>query len=219
MLKKIIQTLTPHYCYACGEIGSVLCSNCKYNIINEYTPRCIVCSVPSRDGSVCIGHDLPFESSWCVGERADTLKMIVDAKYYAVREAAMVQALLLDAILPYFEKSVFVPVPTSAAHIRQRGYGHSEYIARELAKIRSTHYCPAVTRRNNTTQHGSSRTVRIKQARNAYEVKECLDDDTLYIIVDDVYTTGATVINVAQQLSFAGARHIGVAITTRQTLE
>lgn len=92
-------------------------------------------------------------------------------------------------------------------------------IARNLAKVRKLKCKSLIGRKNNTKQRQASAKQRLEQAQNAFYIKGVINPDIPYLIVDDVYTTGATIKCASKLLSKAGAKHIWIAIIARQTLD
>ena len=154
---------------------------------------------------------------YMVGPREGVLKALVHAsKFDAVREAADMQAELLAAALPSLGDIVVVPLPTIQRHIRRRGYDHTARMARQLALRLGGRFQPVLARRGSTVQHGASRQQRFRQAASAFVLRMPVDADTPYLLVDDVTTTGASLLAAARALRKAGARHIYAAATTYQ---
>lgn len=152
-----------------------------------------------------------------VGPREGALKALVNAaKFDAVREAADTQAELLATALPRLESAVVVPIPTIRPHVRRRGYDHALRIARGVAKRIGGDCRQLVQRQSVSVQHGASRQVRLAQARTAFAVRGHITADANYILVDDVTTTGASLVEAAKTLRKAGARRVYVAVTTYQ---
>lgn len=98
---------------------------------------------------------------------------------------------------------VLVPLPTIRKHIRERGFDHTLRLCFELENFLqkrlddfgiSVEYQSLLVRKNKTVQVGKEKTERVKQAEKAYGICEGvkLDTSTLYILVDDVTTTGAS---------------------------
>ncbi len=155
-----------------------------------------------------------------VGPREGVLEYMVDAaKFKSVREAADMQAELLAAVLPRFANAVVVPVPTIHSHVRRRGYDHTARLARRLARHIDGQYAPLLERRGNSVQHGAPRAQRLKQAAEAFAIHSPVDEHAQYLLVDDVTTTGASILEAAKVLKTAGARHIYAAVTTYQVLK
>ena len=137
MLDKLISLVAPHLCTSCGELGAILCDNCKYNIINEYSETCILCGSTCSASSVCTSCRPHFSRAFCVGERADELRRVIDSyKFENAKAAHRVLARLLSERIGQLPSTVtIVPIPTSSSHIRQRGYDHTLLIAKELANL------------------------------------------------------------------------------------
>jgi ComF family protein len=219
MLDTLISIIAPHLCCSCGRIGTLLCENCKYDISLEYFSGCLVC------GQSIVGSCAPcaqaYSRSWCVGERSGALRSIVDNyKFYnhyaAYRDLA---SLLSDCIGQLPPNCTIVPIPTVTSHIRQRGYDHTLLIAKDLAKRQGIPFATPLARHTSTKQRGQNRIQRQTQASQAFSVKGTLSKDTIYLIVDDVVTTGATLHYAAKALREAGAVTIWVAAIARQPLD
>lgn len=98
---------------------------------------------------------------------------------------------------------VLVPLPTIRKHIRERGFDHTLRLCFELENFLqkklddfgiSVEYQSLLVRKNKTVQVGKEKKERVKQAEKAYEICEGveIENKTLYILVDDVTTTGAS---------------------------
>ena len=111
-----------------------------------------------------------------------------------------------------------VPVPTIRPHIRQRGFGHSELVAREFAKRRNLPFRTGLERLGTYVQQGASLSDRITQAKKSFRARGDFADMRV-LLVDDVFTTGSTVQYAANVLREAGADEVWIAITARQTLD
>ena len=217
MKMSLLDIFAPHYCCSCGMIGAILCDNCKNNIIDNQYSGCIACGKPAARYGLCRRCRAPFARAWCVGERANVLKALINQyKFERARAAKHAIVDLLDAVLPPLPGGVtVVPVPTIPPHIRQRGYDHMALVARGFACRRQLSYRAVIQRASNTVQHGTTRAVRLRQAKQAFECGDV--PPGIYLLVDDVYTTGATVRYAADVLLRAGATEVWIAVVSRQT--
>ena len=138
-----------------------------------------------------------------------------------LKKAGSVFGDLLHTTLPISlpKDTVFVPVPTVSSHIRQRGYDHALLIAKYLAKQRHRPCKELIERRTSDRQRGASKSQRRKQASRAFRCRQKLSKNTTYILVDDVFTTGATLEFAARSLKDAGAETIWLAVALRQPLD
>lgn len=220
MIDKILSYIAPHHCCGCDKIGSLLCDNCKYNITSEQKMVCIVCGRPTGRTWLCNTCRVPYQRVWVIGERSGVLQRLVGLYKFSRAKAAYKDiGDLLLAVLPELpDNTIIVPIPTVSGHIRERGYDHMLLIAKYVAKKRNLKYERLIIRKTATKQRQSTATQRIKQAKSAFEVRGKVDDDKIYLIIDDVVTTGATIKYAAKSLRDSGAKNVWVAVVARQVL-
>lgn len=121
---------------------------------------------------------------------------------------------ILPEIKAYLENSILVPVPLYKTRERQRGYNQSLLIAVAWAKgVPGVQVEELLIRLYSTqSQTELSRAERLKNVKNAFAIrpKVALNPALLYTVIDDVYTTGATLNACAKVLYRAGAERIQV---------
>ncbi len=209
MIERVLQAIAPHLCSGCGKLGTSLCLDCKYDIVNDPFLGCIKCGLP-QPYSICLHHKSAIERAFVVGTRSSTLeKSTNELKFSRSKASAKDLAELLAMRLPHLPPNTYlVPLPTSAAHIRQRGYDQVDLVTRHLAVIRNLPVARLLIRKGSTVQHESSRQDRVRQAFENYRLDEnvAIDKSAHYLLVDDIITTGSSVEAAAQQLSKAGIR-------------
>lgn len=223
-LPGLFDLIAPHSCRGCGRIGAALCDRCKNYIISEhaaYQPD--------------LPDDLP--PTFVLGHRTGlTGTLIHDLKYHSARALARSLAELLDATLPEIRgRVVIVPLPTSTKHIRARGLDHTLLIAKHLAKLRGYHLEKILIRARNTTQVGATAAERQNQAASAYAVHprfapltsqnpnstssrhpaKTLDPKTTYLLLDDVWTTGSSMLAALKKFRTLGPQKIQLVLLAR----
>ena len=110
---------------------------------------------------------------------------------------------MMDTEIQEIRKIVLVPLPTIQKHIRERGFDHTlrlcfeleNFLQKRLAKLgMKVEYEDLLVRKNKTVQVGKEKKERMKQAEKAYGIREGIkiESKTLYVLVDDVTTTGAS---------------------------
>ena len=108
------------------------------------------------------------------------------------------------------KRMVVTAVPTISRHVRERGFDHAGLLAREIAKRLECEYTEVFERKKNTVQVGADGETRKKQAKAAYEVKNeaKIAPERVYLVIDDVWTTGASVVAAAMKLKRKGAVNV-----------
>lgn len=221
MIDDFISMIAPHHCCGCGKIGGLLCDDCKYNIIHEPINSCLVCNRPTNSNCLCNTCKVPFNQAWVVGERNGILQRLIGLYKFerAISAYEDLGGLLVDILPELPSNCIVIPIPTVSSHIRERGYDHMLLIAKYIAKARNLKCRQLIYRQTNTKQRQKGARQRIEQAKRAFGLKGNIDTNVPYLLIDDVYTTGATIKCASQILRKAGAKQIFVAIIARQTLD
>jgi ComF family protein len=110
--------------------------------------------------------------------------------------------------------ATLVPVPLHRRRHQWRGYNQAQLLAENLAKqLPSLRVTPLLERtRNTSTQTSLSRDERHQNMMDAFKLRHGATPDatTRYVLVDDVFTTGATLNACANALVSAGATTVDV---------
>ena len=222
MIDHLLKNIAPHPCYGCAKLGQILCDNCKYDIVSEPFLACVACGkgIRGRHG-VCGSCNVSYEQAWCVSSRKDSVQLLIDDfKFNNARASYIPLADLLHMHLPILpENTHVVPIPTVRSHVRQRGYDHSVLVAKRFAKLRKLPLNTSLERITTTMQRGAKAKQRKDQAKQAFACYRQLDADAVYLIIDDVVTTGATMQYAAETLIKAGASKVWIATVSRQPLD
>jgi ComF family protein len=113
------------------------------------------------------------------------------------------------------EVSLVVPVPLSDVRLRQRGYDQAGLLASEVARLRGWSCRPDLLRRTRATEtqtalHPAERRANVAGAFQALPERAAPVRRQHILVVDDVWTTGATTLACADALLAAGARAVSV---------
>lgn len=219
IVEWVLKIIAPHPCSGCAKVGTLLCQDCKYNIINDRFVGCILCGTPHR-GGICARHASPIDRAFVVAARDGALEALIDRlKFQNTRAAARSLAELLSLALPLLPAHIkLLPLPTIRRHARQRGYDHTELLVRHLAELRNHAIIRPLRRRTAAIQKTATRKQRHSQARQAFTFSTGSLKGETVLLVDDVITTGATVEAAAQLLKQAGAT-VWVAALAYQPLD
>ena len=111
-----------------------------------------------------------------------------------------------------FEGDLLVPVPLHRSRERVRGFNQAELIASRIGLPIATRL---LRRRKNTpSQTGLTRNERKRNLAGAFEIRGEAAGCKI-ILVDDVYTTGSTMNEIARTLKRAGAERVEVLTVAR----
>jgi ComF family protein len=178
---------------------------------------------------LCRRIEPPFARAVAYGGYDGGLRELIHLlKYAGVRPAAKVLGRMLAEAIADLEADFLtgpisvIPVPLHRARFRQREFNHAELIARIALKLiaapQSFQLCADALERKRETQSqtGLTRHQRRENVRGAFGVPrpESVKGHEV-LLVDDVYTTGATVSECARVLRRAGATKIWVATVAR----
>ena len=203
---SLLDLLSPHSCRGCGRLGEAFCECCKNHIMHNRNGVC----EKFKDHK-----NLP--PIYTVSSREGVLgELIHDYKYYSIKALAKPLAEMMSESLPVRlpQNSILVPLPTATHHVRARGFDHMYLIAKNLSKIRKIPVGRMLVRNKNTVQVGANRKERLSQANLAYDLnpRVRIDKDKTYILLDDVWTTGASIEAAVKKLRAGGAKCIIIAV-------
>lgn len=216
----------PECLLAMRPIGDGVCSICGERMVSPFAlssdngePQCGLCRRLTP----------PFVKAVAYGSYEGGLRELIHLlKYDGVRPAANVLGrMLAEAILslaPLLDASrtIVIPVPLHARKLRQREFNQAELIARAALKFMRSpdkfELNPRVLerRRETKSQIGLSRHQRRENMRGAFGIEHAAEiKERTIVLVDDVYTTGATVSECARVLRRAGASKVFAATVAR----
>lgn len=123
---------------------------------------------------------------------------------------------------PHLSKfDMVIPVPLSKERLYERGFNQSQRLAKAIADIAGIEYneIALVKIRNNKRQSRLSEAERILNVKGVYAASQDVNGKRI-ILVDDIYTSGATLEECAAAMKEAGAIEvIGVTLSVRYKKE
>lgn len=224
----VLDQLYPPVCAGCGAPlmhSDALCGVCFVQLRPITEPLCPVLGLPfdSDPGggtlsAEAIADPPPFgraRAAISYGAMAGTL--VSHLKYGDRPELARLCArLMAGAGRPLFaDNSVLVPVPLHPQRLRFRRYNQSLLLAQEISRLTGLRVDSHLVQRHRQTrqQVGLSGDARNRNVQGAFVAHRDLPrrlSGRPIVIIDDVYTTGATVKAVTRALKRAGAEQIDV---------
>ncbi len=220
MLRPLIDLLVPPTCLACGEPGRDLCGDCRRGLVHLDGRCCARCALPEPCGRRCPAARARWAAAWSPVAYAGTGRALVTALKFDHRTAAVgpMAASLAALAPPGLLAGALVPVPTSRARVRERGFDQAVLLARALGRRTGLPVVAALERHGGATrQVGASRSAREAAVRAGLRARAGGPPPAACVLLDDVHTTGATLRAAARALHEAGARRV-VAVTYARTL-
>jgi ComF family protein len=238
LLSRALDLVFPPGCVSCHglvepEAGDAraeglrnLCVNCRRRIIVVSEPHCTTCGHPffgEMAENIGCAHCETLQPVFREGRTATLLQgpmrdLVLAFKYhravYALRDMrAIVRA------NPHFRSFLagarLVPVPLHPRKRRDRGFNQAELLAELFAReVEGATVHPILRRKIDTrTQTRLDRAQRQANLENAFALapRVSVEAGHRYVLVDDVFTTGATLNACAKVLQDAGVTRIDVA--------
>ena len=236
MPNALEQLLLPAECLLCHNLldfavsDHLVCDVCRYRWRPVVRPWCERCGQPGPHFGpcrLCREWPAPFlQARSAVWLDEDARQAAHTLKYGGLpRIADDLAAAIARLLAPPEPGAVLVPIPLGARRLRERGYNQSEHLARALgARWRLPVRADLVVRRRETTtQTALTPEARLANVAGAFEMRNAevgtRNDrrqacsafrvpSSAFVLVDDVFTTGATLAEAARALTRAGAVRI-----------
>lgn len=238
MVKAIINSLAsiafPQNCHICGtsveSIGNgVACDSCwsRTRLFSADSALCVKCSHPldelaNRRGASC--HrctEQHYDRAVAAGVYEFALAAVLLELKKTPNAPDRLNRLVRSAteMLEISTKTLIIPVPLSARRRVERGYNQAEILARSVARLSGNDLdALSLVRKTHTPMHRTAmdRKARESTVKNAFEInRPKLIDGKSILLVDDIFTSGATVSSCANVLKKHGAASVSVLTLAR----
>ncbi|HBI48123.1 MAG TPA: amidophosphoribosyltransferase [Smithella sp.] len=234
-LNDLNQVIFPPRCLGCAEIlhpftGKIFCSVCNDKIKFINGSICSICGTTFSDSPAenhlcgeCLEKRPYFSYARAVFSYETIILHAIHQFKYGnnISVGALLASFMADFSFPdidFTDYSLIMPVPLHIKRLRERGFNQSLILTRTLGKKQQIPVNYSLLRRHKftETQTGMHKAERKQNIKRAFEVssKEKIAGKNI-ILVDDVYTTGATVNECAKTLIKAGAQKVTVLTLAR----
>lgn len=227
-LGALIELVFPPVCMTCGGMVSAdrrhLCGECVDRIVRIGHPLCPVCGKPFLTPGdtdhlcgACMAKSPPFAEARSFGVYGGVLLEAVHLFKYHHRTALSPVLCGLAANHDWGDfdpkrYEMLVPVPLFSRRLHERGFNQAMMLCRGLGEAWGIEVAETGLARTRQTapQIRLTPTQREQNVRGAFAVTGDAFRAKRVLLVDDVYTTGATVTECSRVLMNAGAELVGV---------
>lgn len=211
----ILSILYPDRCPVCHQViegkGRV-CSKCRKKLPYIKEPKCKKCGKElertedeyCRD---CQRFSHAYDRGGAVFSYDDVMKKSISMfKYHNRREYAAFYAEEMKErcgrLIGLCAPQVILPIPIHREKRRQRGFNQAELVAKELGKLLKIPVDPGYLLRTQKTvpQKELTRRERKENLKEAFQLRENAVVYDRVLLIDDIYTTGATIDAVSEIL-------------------
>ena len=224
LAEELTDLVYPPRCPICQKIllkeEKPVCPDCRKHLPWIREPRCKKCGRPLEDEQKeycerCMQQEHFYRQGQCTfvytGKLRDSLlRMKFENHREYIPFFAQAMALSQGPFLKRIGARTLVPVPLHPQKRKARGFDQCFLLCRSLSQLTGTDLCgDALLRVKQTTpQKGLDAGSRRENLQDAFAFRENAFLQEPVVIVDDIYTTGATIDSAARTLQLAGITDI-----------
>ncbi len=237
LISEFLEVFFPSKCAVCGELTgkrareAVLCDSCRERLLSCMNEKCVGCGKPihdcecvldsMKDAGFLFHIKLFYYKSSAKANPANRfiykMKSSPDERLY-FEASRQLYPHAVEIILNTAKEKGLVPVityiPRSVHSVRKHGSDQALLLARRLAKDMNMSLCKTARRRRIKSKEMKSLSLdeRQRESRKMFSpLKDSkINSKTLLVIVDDIVTTGSSVVALANAAKENGVRHFGV---------
>ncbi len=218
----IINAFFPKRCAVCDSLigrKEFTCEKCKNMIKPIMGPTCMKCGKKVNQDEKLYCYDCgtqkhEFERGFAVFDYQDIKTSLYRFKYAGRAEYAGFYAKetveVLGDTIKRLEADAFIPVPLHKSRMRKRGYNQAFEYANELSKRlqipTNSHF--VIRERNTIPLKKLSHEQRQNNLKKAFKIAQNDVKLKTIIIIDDIYTTGATIDAISKACKEVGVQKI-----------
>jgi len=201
ILDGFLKFIFPRYCIGCKKKDYFVCQNCKNSIILQSVPE-------GAQISSCFSYEQKI-----VMEIIKCLKF--KNKKYILND---IKDLILGQFENFLKKQkignneeiILIPIPLTKRSLSKRGYNQSLVISKILKSENIKIYKNSLIKKTNHLPQNKirNRKEREENVKNSFTLKRKLPQNQVYILIDDVTTTGSTILEAKKELRKNGVKRV-----------
>lgn len=229
-IETVISFIYPAQCRVCDNVLGFesipyVCDTCCNNIDIIVPPWCNICGIPNTEDVCdnCATKPPQYGKLRTIALYRGTLQQLIHL-YKFEKRTTLVKYLahLITTNLPndisFTDYDFIVPIPIHKKRLKERGFNQTTLLANHISKITDNQVeTNSLIRKKNTSPQSSlDREARNTNIIGAFQL---LNSDIFYnkqiLLLDDVYTTGATVQEAVKVLWNADPKEIDILTLAR----
>lgn len=224
LVNNLIDFIYPRRCPVCHDVvttkGALVCEECKDGFVKVKDPICLKCGKPLFNPEkllckMCEETDICFDEGRAVFVYDDAMrKSIYRFKYgqrkeYAKYYASEIANTYKDKIIRW-NVDVIIPIPLHKSKLKKRGFNQAYLIAKELSYLTKIPVDNRILVRSKKTekQKDLSAKDRGSNIKNAFKIRGNEVQYLSAMLIDDIYTTGATMRSATEVLKRYGVEQV-----------
>jgi len=232
LLVSFLDIIYPKNCLVCKRALKEkacfypVCERCWQKSHMNLPPFCQTCGrhlqekhIHGQTCAECQKKHFHFKRAWSISCFDGIMKDLIHLFKYRNKTSLRILFGKLSADfvttynIPMQNFDMIVPVPLHSTRLREREYNQTDVLAKELAHYFPIQVCPqAVKRIRNTKPQATLKArQRLNNLQDAFAVTDAdIVKDKNILVLDDLFTTGATVSEMARVLTSSGAHEVSV---------
>lgn len=231
-INTFLNLILPPRCFGCGDLTTTanqLCGVCWKSLKFITSPYCDQCGHPFivDESYLICGDCMATPPLFTKGRSAFQYDSLVRENILSFKHADATHLAkpfgrwlyrAAEDILPHCD--AIIPVPLHRWRLLKRRYNQATLLAKEVSKLGGIPLLTNVLIRYKHTesQHGKSRRLREKNVKSVFSIApqhSSLIKNKSFLLIDDVWTTGATISNCVKVLKRSGAKNVYVLTLAR----
>jgi len=225
---SFLDFLFPKRCVSCEKLGSYICPDCFVKIKPIETPICPVCTRPAIHGLThprCQGR-LRLDGLVCLFSYQGPIKVALKKiKFSSIFDLVPELARLAledieesEVLYKFFveKKPLVVPIPLHWFRQNERGFNQSAFFGKQIAQRWGLSFGEDILKREKYTlpQAKLKKKERKGNIQGVFKTNEGFSPNFLIsqfpniLLIDDIWTTGATMREAGKVLKRAGAKKV-----------
>lgn len=228
LLKGLRDLIYPNCCLACknrikpcGAEQNFICAPCRDKIEMNLPPFCACCgrrlakdSLVKNICSGCLKTKFHFDRAFSPCRYSGTIKKLIHEFKYAGRDylgqsfGPIMNNFIKEYSLPVEYVDFIIPIPLHNSRLREREFNQAQILSEQVGKEFNKKVLTGVLIRNKATKTQTELNPeerRLNVEKSFYVTKPALVKNRNLLLIDDVFTTGATSSEAARSLKESGA--------------